>query len=171
MDAAEADKDSRRVGTMAARAFLRVEVLAYLLLGVMLALVVLFGLVGAGTSLVTAAYDYGAPKSLVVTIDRLLLVLMVVEILHTVRASFRSGSLVGEPFLVVGLIASIRRMLVITLESSQAKEPGSWTPAAQSLFNATMIELGVLAGLILVLVVSIAILRRSEPAAPDGAEP
>ena len=41
---------------------------------------------------------------------------MVIEILHTVRVSFTEGALVSEPFLVVGLIASIRRVLVITLE-------------------------------------------------------
>jgi hypothetical protein len=84
---------------------------------------------------------------------------MVVEILHTVRVSFQSGILVCEPFLIVGLIASIRRVLVITLESSQAVE------AAHVSFASTMIELGVLAGLILVMVVSIYMLRRSDPAA------
>jgi hypothetical protein len=41
---------------------------------------------------------------------------MLVEILHTVRISIRSHILVTEPFLVIGLIASIRRILVITLK-------------------------------------------------------
>src|SRR5258707_6813067 len=50
-------------------------------------------------------------------LDQLLIVLMLVEILHTVRISIRSHTLITEPFLVVGLIASIRRMLVITLEA------------------------------------------------------
>jgi hypothetical protein len=35
-----------------------------------------------------------------------------------VRISIRSHVLVTEPFLIVGLIASIRRILVITLEAS-----------------------------------------------------
>ena len=48
--------------------------------------------------------------------NELLIVLMLVEILHTVRISIRSHVLVTEPFLVVGLIAAIRRILVITLE-------------------------------------------------------
>jgi uncharacterized membrane protein (DUF373 family) len=43
-------------------------------------------------------------------LDQLLVVLMLVEILHTVRISIRSHTLVTEPFLVVGLIASIRRI-------------------------------------------------------------
>jgi hypothetical protein len=42
-----------------------------------------------------------------------------VEILYTVQISIRSHRLViAEPFLIVGLIASIRRMLVITLEAA-----------------------------------------------------
>ena len=41
---------------------------------------------------------------------------MLVEILDNVRISIRSHVLVTEPVLVIGLIASIRRMLVISLE-------------------------------------------------------
>jgi Phosphate-starvation-inducible E family len=43
---------------------------------------------------------------------------MLVEILHTIRISVRSHVLVPEPFLIVGLIATIRRILVITLETA-----------------------------------------------------
>ena len=102
------------------------------------------------------------PDALVIAIDRLLFVLMVVEILHTVRVSFRSGTLVAEPFLVVGLIASIRRVLVITLESSQANPIGKWTTDSQALLHSTMLELLVLGGLILIMVMSIYLLRRTD---------
>jgi hypothetical protein len=87
---------------------------------------------------------------------------MVVEILHTVRVSFHSGTLVCEPFLIVGLIASIRRVLVITLESSQVNQPGKWTPETQGLFDSTMLELAVLGSLILIMMISICLLRYSE---------
>jgi hypothetical protein len=51
---------------------------------------------------------------------------MLVEILHTVRISIRSHILViTEPFLVVGLIASIRSILVITLEAATLTKEGS----------------------------------------------
>jgi hypothetical protein len=53
--------------------------------------------------------------------------LMLVEILHTVRISIRSHVLVTEPFLVIGLIASIRRMLVIGLELATLTKPGAWS--------------------------------------------
>jgi hypothetical protein len=75
--------------------------------------------------------------------------------------------LVSEPFLVVGLIASIRRILVITLESSRVTQQGNWTPEGQEIFNSTMVELAVLGGLILILVISIYLLRR-KPASSDA---
>jgi uncharacterized membrane protein (DUF373 family) len=96
-------------------------------------------------------------------LDRLLFVLMVVEILHTVSISIRSHILVTEPFLVVGLIASIRRILVITLEASSLTTGGAWTGSSESIFRASMIELGLLGMLILILVFSITLLRRSGP--------
>jgi uncharacterized membrane protein (DUF373 family) len=156
------DTEANRIGDVSSRAFLRIEVSAYLVLGLLLAIVALIGTVSAAIELVKAAQELTDSLPLVVTIDRILLVLMVIEILHTVRVSFKEGALVCEPFLIVGLIASIRRVLVITLESSQAQEPGKWTPEFQKLFNSSMIELCVLGGLILAMVLSIYLLRRSE---------
>jgi hypothetical protein len=94
-------------------------------------------------------------------LDQLLIVLMLVEILHTVRISIRSHTLVTEPFLVVGLIASIRRILVITLEAATLTKEGKWSPEGASIFHASMIELGLLGLLVLILVFSITLLRRS----------
>jgi uncharacterized membrane protein (DUF373 family) len=155
------DEPITRVGTLADRLFLNVEVVAYIVLGALLAVAAALGMFDAGRQLLTAAKSAGDGEALVGTIDRLLFVLMLVEILHTVRVSFRSGTLVCEPFLVVGLIASIRRVLVITLESSQATQPGKWTPEAQLIVQSTMLELSVLGGLILIMVLSIYLIRRS----------
>jgi uncharacterized membrane protein (DUF373 family) len=155
-------RDVNRLGAAAGSVFLTVEVLAYVVLGVMLAIAVLVGAGGAAASLWGAIQAQGEADALVVAVDRLLFVLMVVEVMHTVRVSFRSGQLVCEPFLIVGLIASIRRVLVITLETSQAHQPGKWNPESQALLNSTMLELTVLGGLILVMVISIYMLRRSD---------
>lgn len=155
-------RDVNRLGAAAGAVFLTVEVLAYVVLGVMLAVAVLVGVGGAAVSLWGAIRVLGEAGTLVLAVDRLLFVLMVVEVMHTVRVSFRSGKLVCEPFLIVGLIASIRRVLVITLETSQAHQPGQWNPETQGLLYATMLELTVLGGLILVMVISIYMLRRSD---------
>ncbi len=157
-------REVNRLGAAAGSVFLTVEVVAYVVLGIMLAVAVLIGVGGAAVSLWGAIEANGEAQALVVAVDRLLFVLMVVEVMHTVRVSFRSGRLVCEPFLIVGLIASIRRVLVITLETSQAHQPGKWSPDAQALLNSTMLELSVLGGLILVMVISIFMLRISDRA-------
>ena len=101
-------------------------------------------------------------------LNQLLIVLMLVEILHTVRISIRSHVLVTEPFLVVGLIASIRRILVITLEAATLTKEGAWTTeGANGIFRSSMVELGLLGVLVLVLVISITLLRRYAPTSKD----
>src|SRR5580698_11124075 len=150
-----------RLGESADRVFHQIEIVAYILLGLLLAVAAVVGMGGTAMLLLHSLQANADADSLVIAIDRLLFVLMVIEILHTVRVSFRSGTLVAEPFLVVGLIASIRRVLVITLESSQASQPDKWTPETREFFNATMMELVVLGGLILIMVISIFLLRYS----------
>ena len=74
--------------------------------------------------------------------------------------------------LIVGLIASIRRVLVVTLQSSEAMHGKDWSPEKQALFQASMIELGVLAGLILAMVASIFLLHRArDDGRPAGVQP
>ncbi len=54
-----------------------------------------------------------------VLLDRVLLVLILVEIVHTVVLSLRAHRLAAQPFIVVGLVAVIRRILFLL--SSEAK--------------------------------------------------
>ena len=161
---AKNEQEMTRLGESADRVFHQVEIVAYILLGLLLAVSAVLGMGGTALLLLHSLQANADTDSLVIAIDRLLFVLMVVEILHTVRVSFRSGTLVAEPFLIVGLIASIRRVLVITLESSQANQYGKWTPESQALLHSTVLELLVLGALILVMVISIYLLRRSRPA-------
>jgi hypothetical protein len=91
-------------------------------------------------------------------LDQLLLVLVLVEILHTVRISIRSKEIILEPFLIVGLIASVRRVLVIAMQAAKLTEEGHDVAEA---FRRSMIELGVVGFLVLVFVVSIYVLRRA----------
>jgi phosphate starvation-inducible membrane PsiE len=155
------EREVTRLGKSADRVFHQIEIVAYILLGLLLAVAAVLGMGGTAILILHSLQTNVDEDSLVIAIDRLLFVLMVVEILHTVRVSFRSGTLVAEPFLVVGLIASIRRVLVITLESSQANQYGKMTPESQTLLHSTMLELLVLGALILVMVISIYLLRRS----------
>ncbi len=140
--------------------FTSAEHLLYMVLAAMLCVTCVLALAGAGWTLLHGVQDWTRTATVFEVIDRLLVVLMLVEILHTVLVSVRSGTLTAEPFLIVGLIASIRRMLVITLESTQVKAKGDLELHA-IIFQESMIELGVLGGLILVMVASIWVLRHA----------
>lgn len=142
-----------------------VEVIIYVSLGSLLGGASLIGIAGAAHLLWIALKDWTGVSSVFLLIDRLLFVLMLVEILHTVRISIRSHKLVVEPFLIVGLIASIRRMLVLTLQAETMTSASHWSPEGQTLFRASMIELGVLALVISVLVAAIVAMRRTHTAA------
>lgn len=142
-----------------AAGFLWLEQTVYLALGILLSLAALIALVGAASLLWASLEDWTSTREIFLIIDRLLFVLMLIEILHTVRASMRTGELNCEPFLVVGLIATIRRVLVITLKSSETTRADTLSDAAERMFRASMLELGVLSLLILVMVVSIRMLR------------
>jgi uncharacterized membrane protein (DUF373 family) len=138
-----------------------VEMVLYAALGLILSLAALFALFSAGQALWHGLSTETSSKTVVEVIYRLLVVLVLVEILHTVRISIRSHTLVTEPFLVVGLIASIRRMLVITLDAANLTSAANWANDGQAKLRASMVELALLAGTVIVLVVSIYILRKS----------
>jgi len=136
----------------------------YTALAGVLAVTAIVALAGAAHVLWEGLRTWDSSDTILRIIDRLLLVLMLVEILHTVRISIRSHALVTEPFLVVGLIATIRRMLVITLQAANLTRPQEWAQGGEAIFRASIIELGLLGALVLILVVAIYLLRRSPPA-------
>ncbi len=141
--------------------FGQVEHVVYLVLGVLLSAAAVLALGGAAIALWHGLGNWTGGEAILPIIDRLLFVLLLVEVLHTVRASIRTGGLTPEPFLIVGLIASIRRVLVITLQTSEATKPGGWTPENEAVVHGAMLELSVIGGLILILVVSLYLLGRN----------
>jgi uncharacterized membrane protein (DUF373 family) len=84
-------------------------------------------------------------------LDRILLLLIFAELLYTLRLTNFGGRLLLEPFLFIGLIAVVRRVLVLTAEHEQSHQE----------VKDFVLEIGGLAGLALVLAVSIHLLRRS----------
>lgn len=74
----------------------------------------------AGAILVASIVDFarsvhgaGLTSAASVFVDKVLLVLILVEIVHTVVLSLRAHALVAQPFVVVGLIAVIRKILFV----------------------------------------------------------
>lgn len=86
----------------------------------------------------------------------MLLVLMMVELAYTVTLSLKGAVLVVEPFLIVALIAVIRRLLVITVGDVNAGSP----PA-----TAQLVEPALLTAIVFVLVGALLLVRgRGRPA-------
>ncbi|MET9692261.1 phosphate-starvation-inducible PsiE family protein [Streptomyces sp. NPDC006514] len=83
-------------------------------------------------------------------LDNSLVLFIVAELLHTVRLTIRNQTLDAEPFLVVGLVAGIRKVLIVTAE---AEKSFRW--------NVEGVELLILAGLILVMATAAYVWRRS----------
>ena len=146
----------------------KTEIVVYSVLAVLLVATAFVTIATAGQILWAGLTHWTVAAQTLKVLNQLLIVLMVVEILHTVRISIRSHLLVTEPFLIVGLIASIRRILLITLEAATLTKEGAWvTEGSRGIFHSSMTELGLLSLLVLVLVVSIALLRRCAPLSED----
>jgi len=138
-----------------------IETVIYSVLGILMAAAGVLAILGALPLFVEGIKDISGTTAILQLIDRLLLVLMLVELLHTVRISIRSHSLVIEPFLIIGLIAIIRRILVVILHSEKFSGDALWTPDVEAHFRASMIEAGVLALLVAVLIASIFVVRKT----------
>ncbi len=134
----------------------------------------LFLIIGAVILIGGSAYHFleaisrrGIEYSVLRALEDLLLVIMLAEILHTVGYTLKYHRLACEPFLVVGVIAAVRRMLIITAEM------GKPTVENQEVFKLAMLEIGLLTGSIVALCIGIFLLQklrfregREEPDSP-----
>jgi uncharacterized membrane protein (DUF373 family) len=82
---------------------------------VAVAIVLLAGgiLVASVVDFASSVHRAGLTSAASVFVDKVLLVLILVEIVHTVVLSLRAHALVAQPFVVVGLIAVIRKILFV----------------------------------------------------------
>jgi uncharacterized membrane protein (DUF373 family) len=138
-------------------AFDRVEDVIYVGLGILLASIAASLLIAE--IIFFARYLLGGilAENIVLLLDRILLIIIFVEVLYTVQVSFRQRVLQPGPFLVVGLIAVTRRILVLTAELPKLVKDNDAS------FQNAMIELGLLTLLIVALVFSIRAIRPSDP--------
>jgi uncharacterized membrane protein (DUF373 family) len=137
------------------RVLLVAENVVYALVGVLLVAGAAIVLVAVLWHLVTDV-GKGVEDGVVNALDGLLLVFILLELLAGVRATIKEKKLVAEPFLIVGIIASIKEIVLLTLESKEVFETDN--PA----FDNAMTEIGVLAGVILLLALASFLVRRKE---------
>ena len=131
------------------------EVVLYCLIAIVLFLGALV-LVGASMhDLVDGLANAGAIEAARATLDTLLLTFISVELLGATRVIIREQRLVAEPFLLVGIIAAIKELVVLTGAEEQSGH--GWDA-----FRNGMIEIGVVVGVVLVLTFCTLLLRRSQ---------
>jgi hypothetical protein len=137
----------------------------YITVGLLLLAAAVLVLVGTISGLIDSIRTHqGAVNIGVVLLDRILLTLIVAELLHTLRFVVLRGEIVVEPFLFVGLIVVVRRILIITAELERQ------APGGRALTN-QLLELGLLGVLTLALAIAIYLVRRSGPGGYDPARP
>lgn len=114
----------------------------------------------AGKTMWGLVHDF-SEQPILDLLDILLLVFIVVELLFAVRSTVEKRELLAEPFLLVGIIASIKEIVVLSVES--AKEVGNGAE-----FDDRITEIAVLGVLVLLLGMTSFLLRRKEREPDEG---
>ena len=105
----------------------------------------------------------GGQSPVLEVLDAVLLLFIIVELLFAVRATVARRELVAEPFLVVGIIASIKEIVVISVKAAGATGKGD-------VFRDEVTLVGVLGVLTLLLALAAFLLRRKEREPDEGRE-
>jgi uncharacterized membrane protein (DUF373 family) len=96
-------------------------------------------------------------------LDGLLLIFIFVELLYAVRSCLRSHEIVAEPFLIVGILAGIKEIVVLSVEAATLLDKGPD-------FSRAVVEIGVLGGVVLVLALAAFVLRERRRDTADAGE-
>ena len=127
------------------------ERIAYVAIALALSIPIVMLVFSAALSMLEV-YEVGVLETALTVLDRVLLAFIFVELIDTVRVTVRErGIFIAEPFLLVGLIAVVRRILLLTAEIERA--------SAEE-FQNMLIELGVMTGLVIVLTGALYFTRR-----------
>ena len=107
--------------------------------------------------------DTSATTVMIEVLDGLLLIFIFVELLYAVRSCLRSHEIVAEPFLIVGILAGIKEIVVLSVEAATLLKDGPQ-------FSRAVVEIAILGVVVLVLALSAYILRerRRDVADPAG---
>jgi uncharacterized membrane protein (DUF373 family) len=143
-----------RTHGLVARAIDQIEDGIYIVVAVLLVVAGLFALWGALTTLVSDVKQQHPQAVTVVTdlLDNGLILFIIAELLHTVRVTIQERTLVVEPFLIVALIAGVRRLLLVTAQLAAAPDKFSWGQQG--------IEMTVLLALIIGITVALVLWHR-----------
>ncbi len=146
------ERDSNRPGLLAG--LVGFEAVLYGAVALLLAAAAVFVLVGTVHELVHAiSRSAGAVDTGVNILDRVLLTLIIAELVYTLRFVLRTHEIAVEPFLYIGMIAVVRRILIVTAQFEG-------TPSAGRALTNLLLELGLLGFLALALAGAVWLVRR-----------
>lgn len=139
----------------------QIEDSIYMLVAGLLVVAGAFLLWSAATTLVSDLTHAADPLGIVLTVlDKGLVLFIIAELLHTVRITIVQRTLAAEPFLIVGVIAGIRRLLVLTAQT--AEKGFHWNPEG--------IELALLTFLVLAMTAAVLLWHRFYHSVPEPDE-
>jgi hypothetical protein len=151
-----------KVGALTNRLARGFEVALYAIAVVGLAVAAVLMLIGGVKAVIhAAALKSSTLEAGVLLLDHILLILIIAELAYTIR-SVQYHEIQAEPFLYVGLIATIRRILIVTAQLEQ--------PRSDQAVNRLLLQLGVLALLVLAIAAAIFLVRYSARRAEPGDE-
>jgi uncharacterized membrane protein (DUF373 family) len=107
------------------------------------------------------SHDAFAP-TVTAGVNGVLFVVIVLEIFRTVLAHLEGGGFQLRPFLIIGIISAVRHILLVGAIAVSNE--------TSSQFNRAQIELGVNAGVALVLVIALVLLHRGGASSDDDAD-
>lgn len=99
---------------------------------------------------------HGVMEITMTLVHHLLLILIVLEILWTLKNYIKTHRLSVEAFLIIAIISSVRKVLVISMDVPTAAHPHD------SLLSPVMVDLAIETGIIFLMVLAIFVLRRSQ---------
>jgi uncharacterized membrane protein (DUF373 family) len=148
-----------RTQNVAARAFDVIEDGIYIVVAVLLVVAGAFVLWNVVSTLINDVGHTQTPQLVTNLLDNGLLLFIIAELLHTVRATIQERTLVVEPFLIVGIIAGLRRLLLITAQLANGGNTFTWQQQG--------IEMTVLLALILGITVALVLYHRYHGPVPN----
>jgi len=143
---------------LSARILSKAEEYLYLVAGFILVFAAVGLLISAVYEMILRIMEVSYLSALVHLLDRVLLVLMLAEIIYTIQRIARTRHLEATPFLIVGIIAAVRRILIITAESVEEVN------LADPVFQGALAELGLLSVMVLLLAISLVLLNKNDQA-------
>jgi uncharacterized membrane protein (DUF373 family) len=108
----------------------------------------------AARELASAIVAQSLVEAIFFIVENALLALILAELVHTLLVTLGGGPLTAEPFLIIGIVAILRKMLLATVLAPKPAE-------TEAVVSSSVIELAALSGLILVLSAALVLVRLS----------